>query len=153
MTNTDRKASQCTQGFSERKVTTQTCVFCNGPHTPTNCHTVRDPKQRLEIVRQNKLCFNCLERHRVSHSAILNIAVETAHVNITLAYAVAQRTCQINSQQLAVHQFNNLQTVQQSSQVRIPKLLQLTQQLLMQLLLLTVMEHSPHWHPQTLNTQ
>ena len=89
----------------------------------------------------------------MSHSAILNIAVETAHVNITLAYAVAQRTCQINSQQLAVHQFNNLQTVQQSSQVRIPKLLQLTQQLLMQLLLLTVMEHSPHWHPQTLNTQ
>ena len=63
MTNTDRKASQRTQGFSERKVMTPTCVFCNGPHTPTNCHTVRDPKQLLGIVRQNKLCFNCLGRH------------------------------------------------------------------------------------------
>ena len=66
MTNTDRKASQHTQSCFEGKVATPTCVFCNDPHTPTNCHTVRNPKQRLEIVRQSKLCFNCLGRHRVS---------------------------------------------------------------------------------------
>ena len=59
------------------------------------------------------------------HSVILNIAVETVHVNVTLAHVVAQKTRQINSQQLAVHQFNSLQTVQQLSQAQIPKLLQL----------------------------
>ena len=45
ITNADRKASQCTQSYSEHKVTTLTCVFCNGPHSSTNCHTVRDPTQ------------------------------------------------------------------------------------------------------------
>jgi len=38
------------------------------------------------------------------HSAILNIAVEIAHINITLAYAVAQRTRQINSGSASVQQ-------------------------------------------------
>ena len=42
------------------------CPFCAGPHAPSLCDSVKDPKQRCEIVRQNRLCFNCLGHHKVS---------------------------------------------------------------------------------------
>ncbi|XP_065900135.1 uncharacterized protein [Dysidea avara] len=42
------------------------CPFCAGCHFPSMCESVQDPRQRCEIVRQNKLCFNCLGHHKVS---------------------------------------------------------------------------------------
>ena len=30
------------------------------------CETVKDPKQRCDCVRQNKLCYNCVGHHKVS---------------------------------------------------------------------------------------
>ena len=42
------------------------CPFCAGPHNPSMCESVKDPKQRCDIVRQNKLCYNCLGHHKVS---------------------------------------------------------------------------------------
>ena len=43
----------------------QTCVFCKGLHMTNQC-TTTDCHQRLEIVKQNSLCFNCLGKHKVS---------------------------------------------------------------------------------------
>ena len=44
----------------------QTCVYCKGTHATNQCTTVVDHQRRLEVVRQNHLCFNCLARHKVS---------------------------------------------------------------------------------------
>ena len=43
----------------------QSCAFCKGPHTANQC-TITDHQRRLDIVKQNNLCFNCLGKHRVS---------------------------------------------------------------------------------------
>jgi len=40
------------------------CPF--DPHTPSLCDSFKDSKQRCDIVRQNKLCYNCLGHHKVS---------------------------------------------------------------------------------------
>ena len=42
------------------------CPFCAGPHIPSLCDSFKDSKQRCDIVRQNKLCYNCLGHHKVS---------------------------------------------------------------------------------------
>ena len=34
--------------------------------TPVNCDTIKEPLQRLEIVKHNKLCYNCLGNHKIS---------------------------------------------------------------------------------------
>ena len=43
------------------------CPFCKGPHSPSVCDVIKDPKQRSAVVRQEKLCFNCLGHHKVSY--------------------------------------------------------------------------------------
>jgi len=43
--------------------------FCKGPHAAHKYFTVTDHHRRLDIVRQNNLCFNCLARHKVSQCA------------------------------------------------------------------------------------
>ena len=40
--------------------------FCAGSHILSLCDSFKDPKQRFEIVRKTKLCFNCLGHHKVS---------------------------------------------------------------------------------------
>ena len=44
----------------------QACAYCKGPHAAHQCTTVVDHQKRIEVVRQNHLCFNCLGRHKVS---------------------------------------------------------------------------------------
>ena len=34
--------------------------FCKGAHSPSLRNTITDPKQRSDIIRQERLCFNCL---------------------------------------------------------------------------------------------
>ena len=41
-------------------------VFCKGPHSANQCTTITDHQKRLDIVKRNHLCFNCLARHKVS---------------------------------------------------------------------------------------
>jgi len=65
LTNIEKR-TQHGQGITERKASTSNCVYCHDAHAPVNYLTVKDPKQSLDIVRQHKLCFNCLGRHRVS---------------------------------------------------------------------------------------
>jgi len=43
-----------------------TCVYCKGTHTPNHCNVIVDVGQRLEHVKKEGLCFNCLGKHRVS---------------------------------------------------------------------------------------
>ena len=42
------------------------CVFCKGSHPATQCDSVSDQSKRIDIVKRDKLCFNCLGHHRVS---------------------------------------------------------------------------------------
>ncbi|CAB4008040.1 Hypothetical predicted protein [Paramuricea clavata] len=43
------------------------CVYCKGLHSPNNCTVITDKKHRHNIVRDFKLCFNCLnDNHIVS---------------------------------------------------------------------------------------
>ena len=40
--------------------------FCKGLHPTYNCNVVTDYQKRLDIVKDNTFCFNCLAPHRVS---------------------------------------------------------------------------------------
>jgi hypothetical protein len=42
------------------------CIFCSGHRRSNECTVVKDPTARKNIVFQAKLCFNCLNTHRVS---------------------------------------------------------------------------------------
>ncbi|XP_065920284.1 uncharacterized protein [Dysidea avara] len=41
-----------------------TCVYCKGLHSSAQCNIVVDVKARLEVVKRERLCFNCLGSHR-----------------------------------------------------------------------------------------
>ena len=42
------------------------CIYCSGNHAPSLCDTIADPTKRLEIIKHQRLCFNCLGRHKIS---------------------------------------------------------------------------------------
>ena len=42
------------------------CIFCKGAHPTHTCESVTDHQKWLEIVKREKLCFNCLAHHKVS---------------------------------------------------------------------------------------
>ena len=48
------------------------CVYCKGSHHTTNCEVHKDLESRLAIIKQEKLCFNCLVHHRVSQCGSKN---------------------------------------------------------------------------------
>ncbi len=56
------------ESYSPKKRTTnkRLCIFCSGHHHPNECTVVNDPAARKNIVFEAKLCFNCLNTHRVS---------------------------------------------------------------------------------------
>ena len=37
------------------------CVFCKGEHYPDKCNVVTDMEARTEIIRNNRLCYRCLQ--------------------------------------------------------------------------------------------
>ena len=43
-----------------------TCAYCNGNHAANGCDIYKDTPARLEAIKQKRLCYNCLGRHRVS---------------------------------------------------------------------------------------
>ena len=47
----------------------KSCFFCNEPHYIAACNNFRSKsaKERLSFVETNKLCFNCLGRHRIEN--------------------------------------------------------------------------------------
>ena len=48
------------------------CVYCKGSHHTSNCEVHKDLESRLAIIKQEKLCFNCLAHHRVSQCGSKN---------------------------------------------------------------------------------
>ncbi|XP_065883974.1 uncharacterized protein [Dysidea avara] len=42
------------------------CVYCKGNHAAINCEVHKEAASRIEIIRQQRLCYNCLAHHRVS---------------------------------------------------------------------------------------
>ncbi|XP_077867313.1 uncharacterized protein LOC144356396 [Saccoglossus kowalevskii] len=59
-----RPPRQSTTRYSKRK-NYQNCAFCEGPHKSLNCTTYNNYKDRIDIVKRNSLCFNCLGKHAV----------------------------------------------------------------------------------------
>ncbi|XP_071135358.1 uncharacterized protein [Mytilus edulis] len=41
------------------------CVFCHDLHAPAHCTNVSDLETRMDIVKREQLCFNCLGTHRI----------------------------------------------------------------------------------------
>ena len=52
--------------ISQLLIKKPTRVYCKGAHTPNHCDVIVDVGQRLEHVKKEGLCFNCLGKHRVS---------------------------------------------------------------------------------------
>lgn len=42
------------------------CTFCDAPHFSNECTKMTGYSSRLEVVKEKKLCFNCLGKHQVS---------------------------------------------------------------------------------------
>ena len=43
------------------------CAFCKAPHSSAECTTITDYTERINIVKRDHSCFNCLSRHRIAH--------------------------------------------------------------------------------------
>ena len=65
---TGTRGSQPRQSRSDRGMLNKkfTCAYCKGTHATNNCDVVVGVEKRLEFVKREGLCFNCLGRHRVS---------------------------------------------------------------------------------------
>ena len=58
---------------THRDTTTRlSCTYCKGNHSANNCNVSKDVPSRLEVIKKNHLCFNCLAHHRVSHCTSKN---------------------------------------------------------------------------------
>jgi len=43
------------------------CTYCKGQHTSVHCDVVTDVKACLEVVKRERLYFNCLGKHKSTH--------------------------------------------------------------------------------------
>ena len=65
-TETDKTAER-----PDRK--TKECAFCKGHgHSSTNCTIFKSAADRLSIVKKDRLCFNCLGRHKIAYCKSTN---------------------------------------------------------------------------------
>ena len=51
---------------TEQRPTKRTCLFCKGEHNLNHCNIVTDKGKRYSIVRDARVCFNCLNSHSVA---------------------------------------------------------------------------------------
>ncbi|XP_063417047.1 uncharacterized protein LOC134699374 [Mytilus trossulus] len=51
-----------------KNIETRPCVFCHEIHAPTYCSNITDTESRMDVVKRDKLCFNCLGNHRLNES-------------------------------------------------------------------------------------
>ena len=69
MTNTKQtrvKPSARSQMHSVPEPAKRACAFCKGPHSRADCTEVTDHDGRINIVKRDHLCFNCLRCHKIS---------------------------------------------------------------------------------------
>ena len=100
LTGASRKS---TQKLSEQQ-RRPSCVYCGDPHAPNNCKSVIDQQKRMDIIKRDKLCFNCLGHHKFSqcksryrchhcnrrhHTSLYNSAIQTDGSTVPI-YSTAQ---------------------------------------------------------------
>ena len=44
---------------------TKPCLFCSAIHAPWKCPKVMNVKERKQIIKERRLCFNCLGTHKI----------------------------------------------------------------------------------------
>ncbi|XP_053387257.1 uncharacterized protein LOC128551020 [Mercenaria mercenaria] len=69
LTKSDSHKTEKSNSTTQRKPTSYTekkCVYCKGHHSSLECKKVTDYKERMNIVKKNKLCLNCLGAHKLS---------------------------------------------------------------------------------------
>ncbi|VDI09016.1 Hypothetical predicted protein [Mytilus galloprovincialis] len=42
------------------------CTYCDGNHWPNECKDVIDHDKRVAIIKEKRLCFNCLGKHKIA---------------------------------------------------------------------------------------
>ncbi|XP_077997420.1 uncharacterized protein LOC144450649 [Glandiceps talaboti] len=62
---TDTRRTSPPQGTTHPRKP-RTCAYCKGPHYHNDCVIVIDRKKHHDIAKRDRLCFNCLGRHRAS---------------------------------------------------------------------------------------
>ena len=50
------------RGIPNKKI----CVYYKGAHTANRCDKITDHQRRLDVVKKERFCFNCLAHHKVS---------------------------------------------------------------------------------------
>ena len=66
------------------------CVYCKNTHSATNCNIITDHSKRLEYIKKEGLCFNCLAKHRVAQCTSRNRCKRCTrkhHTSVCEAYA------------------------------------------------------------------
>ena len=48
------------------------CAFCDGGHRSNDCTTYSDAESRMKVVKDKRLCFNCLGKHPVAKCSSSN---------------------------------------------------------------------------------
>ena len=43
------------------------CVYCKGSHVSIHCNVITEASARADIVKKERLCFNCLGHHKVTN--------------------------------------------------------------------------------------
>uniref|UniRef100_A0ABM0M2K9 Uncharacterized protein LOC102805799 n=1 Tax=Saccoglossus kowalevskii TaxID=10224 RepID=A0ABM0M2K9_SACKO len=64
--HTHVSTGQTSKSQQEPRHTRKVCPFCKGAHHAAECRVINDTRQRLDIIRKNRQCFNCFGKHRVA---------------------------------------------------------------------------------------
>ena len=43
------------------------CIFCSEIHAPWICSNVTNTRERKQIIKEKRVCFNCLGPHKIAH--------------------------------------------------------------------------------------
>ncbi|XP_060570545.1 uncharacterized protein LOC132728870 [Ruditapes philippinarum] len=64
--STNERKNERKKDVNFRKIFKKVCPFCNDEHSPNECRKVTSYESRIDIVKREHLCFNCLRKHQVS---------------------------------------------------------------------------------------
>ena len=64
------------------------CIFCSEIHAPWTCSNVKNTSERKQIIKEKRLCFNCLGSHKISHcKSVKNCKNCGKHHNTSICFA------------------------------------------------------------------
>ena len=73
-------------GTSKSSHNNSTCIYCDGQHKPEKCNAVSTAERRINILRRQRRCFNCLKMYhftRTCHAKMrCSICCGKHHVSI-----------------------------------------------------------------------